>query len=645
MNAAHKLYEMFTKSTDPKVIIETAYEIKKHFANVSEKEPADEIGEEFIFLIGGKKESFEWLLLLIILYINVDGYEKYLEALAKKKNQISIKQSEWARIILKEINAKIIEFYNDDFSNLFSLIANVKSDNLHKKEKLQNKISFWKKLFGEKEELIAKSDTINFIKLQDAISFKPKVANWIRKQNSPLGNLFWFAVPSGKNQYYQPCFGIFTDSVLFDKLERAETFNLNCSINNIPLTFKWSVVFGDPDNSGNQITLNTNSIEVDEYSLAKLNYIAEHVQLHYFFYVSAESSNFVWMEMGPEFNEKLSQLYLSLKNKQADISNTLEEEHLKQESPVVHIGPKIPPLKLNNEHSEDIKVGDTSLTLEDGTIIQISDIKEVADGRQVIGASSHSIMRAINSELEKGHGVVYLLYVTNNRPSTAIIPIENHSNTAVLIEQIKNARDFLKKKKREVTKTKEEIGKCEKCGRTLRAKIGGLKEKMHITCKCGAISIINVPNVLLEEHGLLKIETQKDIYSDSSTDIWTLLNSMEPGGFINPYQSEKNAKDAYEKLANKANNEKLTPPVSIELYSNRGIHGLIDAPYWIFIGVEKYETIQQLKLDEFKSDSVLVGAGGEWEAWSALQFDRWRGSLWLIERIVISNDGTIHVLK
>jgi len=41
MNAAHNLYETFTKNTDAKLIINTAYEIEKHFSDVSKKDYRD----------------------------------------------------------------------------------------------------------------------------------------------------------------------------------------------------------------------------------------------------------------------------------------------------------------------------------------------------------------------------------------------------------------------------------------------------------------------------------------------------------------------------------------------------------------------------------------------------------------------------
>ena len=70
MDTANTLYEKFTDSNNPKIIIDSAHEIKKHFSNVLEKEPNDEIGEELLYLFGGKKENFDWQLFLTILFIN-----------------------------------------------------------------------------------------------------------------------------------------------------------------------------------------------------------------------------------------------------------------------------------------------------------------------------------------------------------------------------------------------------------------------------------------------------------------------------------------------------------------------------------------------------------------------------------------------
>jgi hypothetical protein len=159
MNTANKLYETFTKSTDPKEIFDTAHEIKQHFIKVTDKDPADEIGEELLYLLGGKKETFEWLLLLTILFVNDEKCSGYLSELNNKKNKISIKQSEWAIVILSDIKSKMSDTHLDYCSKLVeSLVKEIeirKSIDFEERkkdvslEKIRNvkKNGFWKK-FG-----------------------------------------------------------------------------------------------------------------------------------------------------------------------------------------------------------------------------------------------------------------------------------------------------------------------------------------------------------------------------------------------------------------------------------------------------------------------------------------------------------------
>ena len=111
MNTAHKLYETYTNSTHSKVIFDTAHEIKKYFKNVRKKEPGDEIGEELLYLLGGKKETFEWVLFLIIIYLNGEEYGVFFTALSKQLDMMNVKQCKRTNLILKEILPKINDVY------------------------------------------------------------------------------------------------------------------------------------------------------------------------------------------------------------------------------------------------------------------------------------------------------------------------------------------------------------------------------------------------------------------------------------------------------------------------------------------------------------------------------------------------------
>ena len=142
MDTAHKLYEIFTKSANPKDILDAAYEIKKHFVNVSDKEPSDEIGEELLYIIGAKKETFEWFVLLIILCMNEDRCEEYFTALNIKKSQINISQCEWTKLIIKEIQPEMNDVFVVHSNNLINNIDKAKEDLISKQiEKFEKEIS------------------------------------------------------------------------------------------------------------------------------------------------------------------------------------------------------------------------------------------------------------------------------------------------------------------------------------------------------------------------------------------------------------------------------------------------------------------------------------------------------------------------
>jgi len=173
------------------------------------------------------------------------------------------------------------------------------------------------KLFGSKKAHLKDeepAEDFGFVELKDASKLKEDATNWIRAQSKPPNTLLWFTLPFRKNQYYQPCFGVLADPVLWGKLDRANSFNIACVPGSSISSFRWGVIFEDPDNIGSLINLVTDPINADQSSLARLQYLAENVVVYYFFYASKVSSNFVWFEMGPEFKDKLYDFYASLRN-------------------------------------------------------------------------------------------------------------------------------------------------------------------------------------------------------------------------------------------------------------------------------------------------------------------------------------------
>lgn len=224
MNTANKLYETFTKSTDIKVILNTANEINQHFKKVSDKEPCDEIGEEFVYIIGAKNETFEWILLLLILFVKDDKGGEYLKTIRGKINELSDKQCEWANIILNEIRTNIGNDYHNSINELIEDINKIKETKVNneleesnissgnKNANIAKKKSLWKLLFGQKANSTRKtSKNINYsdilinekcsicnksIRLSDSSKMTPRqlAGMQIDKSDSKVAALVSFAV-------------------------------------------------------------------------------------------------------------------------------------------------------------------------------------------------------------------------------------------------------------------------------------------------------------------------------------------------------------------------------------------------------------------------------------------------------------------
>lgn len=347
---------------------------------------------------------------------------------------------------------------------------------------------FRKKAESEKPNAI--TSDLNFVEGKDAVTLKSEVTNWIRTQNSPQGTLIWFVLPYEKNQCSQPCFGVLADPILYGKLDRTESFNIAFVPTDPSSSFQWHFGFEDPDNPGTTIKLVTDLLVVDKSSLEKLRYVAEHMRTHYLFYVSTEFSNFLYMEMFPEFNEKLYQFYVSLRRALTERESAIEKKQPRNELSHLLVGPKTPRPTISRRDGQlgIPHISETSIELADGTIIRLSDIKEISDCGVVLGAPNHPLVRAINAEIEQGHSVVYLLFVSENRPSSVVIPVVDRPTAIAIAEQIKIAKDSLKKQK----STRVIVGECAECHRKLRIKEHAIKPKMVLTCKCGKQNVVHV---------------------------------------------------------------------------------------------------------------------------------------------------------
>ena len=308
------------------------------------------------------------------------------------------------------------------------------------------------------------AENLSYTILKDAVTFKTEATNWIRsQQNTPLGTLMWFALPCGKNQYYQPCFGVYADPALFAKLDRAQSFNIAIGPTDSPSAFQWKIVVADPDNPGKSLSLVTVPLPIDETSVAKLQFLSEQARVYYLFYASNQASNFVWIEMYPEFSQQLRAFYLSLKKASTGAGSRTSQD------------------QASNMQVGAVQIGQDSIALADGTVIALSDIKEISAPQIVVGQPNNLLTRAIDDELKKGHGIVYILYVTKDGASTKIIPTVDRSAAVTLAERLKNAKAS---GNRQVS-DRIVVGECIKCHRKLRVRAHAVKPEMVLTCKCG----------------------------------------------------------------------------------------------------------------------------------------------------------------
>ena len=131
----------------------------------------------------------------------------------------------------------------------------------------------------------------------------------------------------------------------------------------------------------------------------------------------------------------------------------------------------------------DVQLDELALRLSDGTTINLSDIREVSSPEVFSGSPTHPIIMKITSLLEKGYGVVYVLYVTGMGPASKIIPTVDRSSASALAKKLQEAARAAIK--RNIVSEKVVVGECTKCQRQLRVKAHAVRPQMTLTCKCG----------------------------------------------------------------------------------------------------------------------------------------------------------------
>jgi hypothetical protein len=139
--------------------------------------------------------------------------------------------------------------------------------------------------------------------------------------------------------------------------------------------------------------------------------------------------------------------------------------------------------KTRKETHMSIEINESSLRFDDGLVINLVDIKDVRSAGTVIGHPNHPLMVSIASELGKGHGVVYVLYVTRQGPATQLISTADPPSALSLAQRIQEAVAIARK---EATSSERvTVGECAQCHRPIRVKAHAVRPQMILTCKCG----------------------------------------------------------------------------------------------------------------------------------------------------------------
>lgn len=213
----------------------------------------------------------------------------------------------------------------------------------------------------------------------------------------------------------------------------------------------------------------------------------------------------------------------------------------------------------------------------------------------------------------------------------------------------------------------------------------GLRQNMRLTCKCGHANSVVIDQGTLSQHGAARTPFEENIYQARNVPLYRLLDGPRlramwaeaeakqakrnaedykdvprqhwptPSALpdlisvsVNSYASEPGAREAMKVLIDRVKTMDEARPWSIELFENIecAIAGLLDAPFFIFLGMsghDAYATFKQV-VHDLRSDHPRIGAGAEWEIWSQAQGNQWRGDRCarLLERWVFLDTDVIH---
>jgi hypothetical protein len=132
---------------------------------------------------------------------------------------------------------------------------------------------------------------------------------------------------------------------------------------------------------------------------------------------------------------------------------------------------------------DDIEITETHVKFGN-FLMGLDDIKKASAPQMIIGVAP--------PRLPEGAGAFVVLegFIGG---SFKIIPLpakdlDLAKRVVDLIQKAKNIR-----KQNQPVQSRVTVGECEQCHRVLRVKPNGIKSEMHLTCKCGHVNIINIP--------------------------------------------------------------------------------------------------------------------------------------------------------
>lgn len=317
----------------------------------------------------------------------------------------------------------------------------------------------------------------NFFRPEYDLSFQIEMAKAVRAEKVPAGTLLWIGLPFKANTIYEPCFGVYVDPATHNKLNRASTFQLGFRRGDASAPVQWLVRVQDPDNPASTMDFTSEHVLLDDLALAKLRHFLENMQIVYIYYVSATQSNYVYMDIPAILKQQIPSLCPEL------YANSPLPQARKTVEATAHPSPNI---RLIG----DVEVSDTHVKCSDGLLIGLEDIRKVSAAKGVIGVDPNLVRNMAG-------GVVAIECFVGGIFKVILIPAGNFDQAKEIVEEIQRARKMYKASA-ESTQGRVVVGECENCHRPLRVKAHAVTREMHLTCKCGHVNTIHVPETLLK---------------------------------------------------------------------------------------------------------------------------------------------------